>query len=251
MKTKHILNWRPSRGDFRDHKFTAPRRTEILPAQIDMRDVYPHIFDQGNLGSCTANAAAGAVGFERAKQDEKGYKASRLFIYYNERVIEGSVGYDSGAQIRDSIQTLYKQGACREHTWPYDITQYKQKPDDHCYANATEFKIKEYLKLDNTNLNDLKSCLADGFAFIFGFTVYESFESNEVAATGYVPMPQKHEQVLGGHAVMCVGYDDEKQVFICRNSWGKTWGDEGYFYIPYAYLTNTDLASDFWTIRLV
>lgn len=222
-----------------------------LPPGVDMRNVFTHVFDQGELGSCTANAAAAAVGFERGRQGENGYRASRLFIYYNERVIEGTVTYDSGAQIRDSINTLYKQGACREKQWPYEIDQFKQKPGDECYQFAQNFKIKEYLKLDNSNLNDLKNCLAEGFAFIFGFTVYESFESNKAAETGVIPMPQRYEQVLGGHAVMCVGYDDEKEVFICRNSWGRAWGDNGNFYIPYAYLTNTDLASDFWTIRLV
>ena len=129
------------------------------------------------------------------------------------------------------------------------VDEYKTKPADNCYSTARDFKIKEYLKLDNSNLNNLKSCLADGFAFIFGFTVFESFESDEVSKTGFVPMPAKHEKVLGGHAVMGIGYDDEKQVIICRNSWGKEWGDEGNFYLPYDYITNTDLASDFWTIR--
>lgn len=248
---KHKLNWRPSRGDFRDHKFTAALKAKKLPPKVDMREVYKHVYDQGELGSCTANAAAGAVGFERAKQNEEGYRASRLFIYYNERVLEHSVNYDSGAQIRDSINVLYKQGACREHNWPYEVDEYKVKPTDKCYSTALNFKIKEYLKLDNSIIDDLKSCLADGFAFIYGFTVYESFESNEVTKTGNVPMPQTHEKVLGGHAVMGIGYDDEKQVFICRNSWGSEWGDNGNFYIPYDYLTNTDLASDFWTIRLV
>ncbi|MBV9963025.1 MAG: C1 family peptidase [Parafilimonas sp.] len=248
---KHKFNWRPSRGDFRDHKFIPALKVQSLPVKVDMRHVYKHIFDQGDLGSCTANAAAAAVGFERSKQNLDSYRASRLFIYYNERVIENTVNYDSGAQIRDSINVLYKQGACREHMWEYDISQYKAKPDQRCYTTAAEFKIKEYLKIDNSSIDNLKNCLADGFAFIFGFTVFESFESNDVAETGMVPMPQPNEKVLGGHAVMCIGYDDEKQVFICRNSWGNTWGDKGNFYMPYDYLTNPDLASDFWTIRLL
>jgi C1A family cysteine protease len=248
---KHKLNWRPSRGDFRDHRYNLTVKAATLPPMVDMRDIYPRIFDQGEIGSCTANAAAGAVGFERAKQGMYRYNASRLFIYYNERIIEGSVNYDSGAQIRDSINVLYKQGACREHLWLYDVSEYKKKPTGECYSTALNFVIKEYLKINNSSLNDLKNCLADGFAFIYGFTVYESFESKEVAKTGLVPMPQKHEKVLGGHAVMCVGYDDEEKVFICRNSWGKAWGDKGHFYIPYDYLTNKDLASDFWTIRTV
>jgi C1A family cysteine protease len=96
----------------------------------------------------------------------------------------------------------------------------------------------------------MKACLASGYPFIFGFTVYDSFESDAVAKTGIVPMPSKTELVLGGHAVMAVGYDDSKKWFIVRNSWGEDWGDKGYFYIPYDYLTNKNLASDFWTIKL-
>jgi C1A family cysteine protease len=109
-------------------------------------------------------------------------------------------------------------------------------------------KSLEYRSLDNTNVNELLSCLASGFPFVFGFSVYDSFESDEVAHTGIVPMPGKDEQQLGGHAVMRVGYDLDKKVFIVRNSWGKTWGDHGYFYMPFAYMTNRDLADDFWVV---
>ena len=97
----------------------------------------------------------------------------------------------------------------------------------------------------------MKGCLASGYPFIFGFTVYESFESAQVAQTGHVPLPQEGEQVLGGHAVCAVGYDDANQWFIARNSWGTGWGMQGYFTLPYTYLTSRSLSSDFWTVRVV
>ncbi len=101
------------------------------------------------------------------------------------------------------------------------------------------------------SLPQLKGCLAEGFPFVFGFTVYESFESDEVRAGGVVPMPSSGEQVLGGHAVLAVGYDDGTQRFLVRNSWGTEWGQHGHFTMPYAYLTERNLSSDFWTLRAV
>ena len=97
----------------------------------------------------------------------------------------------------------------------------------------------------------LKGCLAAGYPFVFGFTVLSSFETQEVADTGVMPMPADGDKQLGGHAVCCVGYDDDKQCFVVRNSWGSSWGDGGYFYMPYKYMTDSGLASDFWTIRWV
>jgi C1A family cysteine protease len=101
------------------------------------------------------------------------------------------------------------------------------------------------------SLPQLRGCLAEGFPFIFGFTVYESFESDAVASTGVAPMPGPGERVLGGHAVLAVGYDDADQRFLVRNSWGTKWGNGGYFTMPYAYLTERNLSSDFWTLRTV
>ena len=247
---KRKLNWHPSRPDWRDRKFKPTLKLQELPPVVDMRGVYKRIFDQGEIGSCTANAASGLVSFQRTQQGETGYHASRLFIYYNERVIEGTVKSDAGAFVRDSIKVLHHQGACREHKWTYE-NDFRAKPDADCYSQASNFKIKEYLSINNANINEIKSSLAEGHGVIFGFTVYESFDSDAVAKTGIVPMPQKSEKSLGGHCVWLHGYNDEKQLFTARNSWGKSWGDKGNFYMPYQYLTNRDLASDFWTIKLV
>jgi C1A family cysteine protease len=142
------------------------------------------------------------------------------------------------------------QGVCPESEWPYIISQFAVKPPQKCYQDALAHKATLYQRITPT-LSQMKGCLASGYPFIFGFVVYESFESDEVAQTGIVPMPQYGEQILGGHACLCVGYDDHQNRFLARNSWGPYWGMKGYFTIDYGYLTNSQLASDFWTIRLV
>jgi C1A family cysteine protease len=172
---------------------------------------------------------------------------SRLFIYYNERVIERTVRTDSGAMIRDGIKTLAKQGACPEKSWPYDIAKFAVKPPKVCYAEALNYQILSYARLNT--LGEMRSCLADGFPFVFGFSVYEGFEAQKVAKTGMVEMPNAGEKMLGGHAVLAVGYDDSAKRVIVRNSWGPKWGIKGYFTMPYAYVADRNLSDDFWTIR--
>jgi C1A family cysteine protease len=241
--------WKPDLPDIRDYRLQLDSTT--LPAKVDLRGQYSLIFDQGQLGSCTANSIAMAIDYERLRQGLKPLVPSRLFIYYNERSMEGTIKEDSGAMIRDGIKSVAKQGVCKESTWKYNIAKFKNKPTKSAYSSAAKNLVKEYLRLDNSKLQDLKACLASGYGFVFGFSVYSNFESQQVAQTGEVEMPQHGEQMLGGHAVFCVGYDDAKQKFIVRNSWGQEWGDNGHFYIPYSYLINTNLADDFWTIRLV
>ncbi len=172
--------------------------------------------------------------------------------------MEGTVASDSGASIRDGIKSVNTQGDCPEEpgfasegsNWPYDPSQFATTPPAACYSDALYYTAYEYLSVSQ-DLADMRACLAAGYPFVFGFTVYESFESAQVAQTGVIPMPGMFEQVVGGHAVVAVGYDDPSSTFIVRNSWGAAWGQAGYFTIPYAYLTDANLASDFWTIRLV
>ncbi|HEV2237907.1 MAG TPA: C1 family peptidase [Ktedonobacterales bacterium] len=244
--------WIPDLPDQRDQLYAAPAPTlATLPASADLRPQCPPVYDQGELGSCTANAIAAAIEFDQMRQKlPKTFIPSRLFIYYNERVIEGTVGTDSGAQIRDGIKSVAHQGACPEAEWKYDITKFAKQPDQQCYRDAALDRVVTYQRLV-PSLTQMKGCLASGFPFVFGFTVYASFKSPDVAKTGQVPMPALGEPVLGGHAVMAVGYDDTQQRFIARNSWGATWGMAGYFTMPYAYLLQAGLASDFWTVRLV
>lgn len=229
-------------------------KVEKTPSPVDLRSQDSPIVDQGQLGSCTANAWAGALAFLEIKdglQDSSGQlNFSRLFIYYNERVIEGTPTQDSGAELRDGAKTLAGQGSCYETTWPYDISQFATQPPANAVTEGTSHEITQYFRINDGDTASMKACLDAGFPFVFGFTVYDSFESGQVAQTGVVPMPNvNNEQVLGGHAVMCVGYDDNAQTFLCRNSWGTSWGMSGYFTLPYAYLTDPTLASDFWTVR--
>jgi C1A family cysteine protease len=243
--------WIPDLPDQRDHLYAAPPVfLAALPPSTDLRSKCPAVYDQGQLGSCTANAIGAAIEFDRLQEKLPDFVPSRLFIYYNERVIEGTVHSDSGAQIRDGIKTVASQGVCPEREWPYDIAKFTQKPSVQAYRDAAKDRAVSYQSLVQ-DLNQMKGCLASGYPFVFGFTVYESFESQAVAQSGHAPMPGPGERAVGGHAVMAVGYDDSNQWFLVRNSWGPRWGLAGYFTLPYAYLTQPGLASDLWTIRIV
>jgi C1A family cysteine protease len=244
--------WIPDLPDHRDELFSAPvMALRTLPPRVDLRPQCPPVYDQGQLGSCTANSIGAAVEFEQMKQKLADvFVPSRLFIYYNERAMERTVDSDSGAQIRDGIKSVAKQGACPESEWPYLIARFKTRPRKSCYVEALRHRVVLYQRLIPT-LNQLRGCLATGYPFVFGFTVYEGFESPKVAKTGHAPMPKPDERALGGHAVMAVGYDDPKQWFLLRNSWGPEWGMKGYFTLPYTYVTGSELTADFWTIRLV
>ncbi len=248
---KRGYGWQPDLPDHRDHIFAAPRATvAALPPKADLRKACPAVYDQGQLGSCTANAIAAAIEFDLLKQKLADFMPSRLFIYYNERVIEHTVASDAGAQIRDGIKSVSKQGVCPEPEWPYDISQFAAKPPQKAYADALKNKAVSYQAVAR-DLAQMKGCLAAGYPFVLGFTVYSAFEGPQVAKTGVLNLPATGESVLGGHAVLAVGYDDSLQRFIIRNSWGNGWGIKGYFTMPYAYLLTANLSSDFWTIRVV
>lgn len=249
-RTNSRYGWIPDLPDQRDFSFAAPPAIAAqLPPAVDLSPLCPPVYDQGQLGSCTGNGVAGVMQFDALKEGLADTSApSRLFIYYNERVIEGTVASDSGAQIRDGIKTVAATGVCDESLWPYDITQFAVKPSAACYAAAQGHRAIMYARVSQA-LSQFRGCLASGYPIVFGFTVYESFEGDAVTKTGVVPMPGTGESVLGGHCVMAVGYDDATQRFTIRNSWGTSWGMKGYATMPYTYLLSHSLASDFWTVR--
>jgi hypothetical protein len=246
------FGWISDLPDQRDYQYAAPLAAiGTLPPSIDLTSACPQVYDQGQLGSCTANAIAAALQFEQMKQNlPQIFTPSRLFIYYNARVMEENVGSNSGIQIRNGLKSISKYGVCTEDMWPYDIARIQERPPDACYEEALKYRAVLYQRISRT-LNEMKGCLASGYPFIFGFLSDESFESVEVAQNGHVSLPQSATQVSEGHVMLVIGYDDSQECFIVRNSWGTGWGMQGYFTMPYAYLMDPNLANDFWTIRML
>jgi C1A family cysteine protease len=230
----------PDLKDNRDLKFVDSLHYKVmsLPSSVDLRAKLPACWDQGQLGSCTGHGSVGALVFIHPAM-----MFSRLEAYYNARVIEGDVGQDDGAQIRDVVSGLADTGVVQESVWPYNIDTFATPPAN--LGTAPACKISQYLRINN--LLELKNSLAQGFPVIIGFTVYEGFETDEVAQSGILNMPGVDEQVVGGHCVLVVGYDDANGRALVRNSWGTAWGINGYFWMDYGYFQ--DLVSDMWTIR--
>lgn len=245
--------WKPGLPDERDEVFNLAlmaRRPVVLPKEMDLRTsgFMPTVYDQGELGSCTANAIAGAYEFEQRRQGLVDFMPSRLFIYYGERQIECSVEYDSGAEIRDGFKVIAKLGVPDEKLWPYDIGQFTTQPNPAAYTDALQHQCITYAAVLQSEFS-VKSTLAAGVPVVFGFTVYQSFE--DTGADGVV-VPSGGA-VLGGHAVMIVGYRmiGSRLYYIVRNSWGSSWADGGYCYFPASWLTSIRHASDFWAIQSV
>lgn len=240
--------WIPDLPDRRDYLYAkiAPQ-VETMPRYVDLRGTCTVVEDQGELGSCTACALVGNLEFLKKRNTNKNINFSRLFLYYNERIITHTKNTDSGASLRDGIKTLVKAGDCREVLWPYVISLFANQPPAEAYTDALQYQILNYYRL--RSLSEMKNTLSHGYPFVFGFAVYESFESSDVSLSGIVPLPSPSEHLLGGHAVMAVGYDEDRERFILRNSWGSNWGDHGYFYMPYEYHANDNLSNDFWTVR--
>lgn len=246
-RTDQFYNWRPDESDSGDEyrQYKSKKVSGNLKRVVDNSHHCGPVFNQDKLGSCTANAIAGAYsyrynleyGTSAGSEDE--FVPSRLFIYYNERNMEGTTKTDSGAQIKDGIASVSTNGVCPESMWPYDETKFAERPSDECYteAKSSHRAIKRHRVMKT--LDSLKGCLETGRVFVFGFVVFESFEDQYKWRDNVMPMPEENEKVLGGHAVLCVGYDDFKGCFKVRNSWGSEWGDEGNFYMPYEFMVGT------------
>lgn len=251
IRTQKRFGWRPDHPDMRDF-LLAVEPVKALPRRKSLRAQMPPVYDQGQLGSCTANSIGAILEFNELKQEEADAATpSRLFIYYNERAMEGTIPQDSGAEIRDGIKSVAQLGAPPETVWPYVIGKFARKPPAKAYRAGLKHQAIRYARVAQTEMG-IQNVLAAGYPISFGFTVYESFES-DVGPDGIVPMPEPDESTVGGHAVVAIGYRQIRRqlYFECRNSWGPDWGDDGYFWLPASYVTSHSLARDFWVIEQV
>ena len=250
--TLHTFNHKRDTPDSRDFLLEKHFKFKSfnLPKWVDLRrnSGCPEILHQGQLGSCTACGSSNALRFILRKNGEKEFQPSRLFIYYFTRAIEGTIKEDTGVEIRNVMKAIKRNGVCSEIELPYDINNFTNKPSEHLIESAKKdhYEIKYYSVKNKTR--SIKTALCNGFPVIFGFEVYSSFESEEVSLTGIVPMPDlEKEDFLGGHCVVIYGYRDSSNTFICMNSWGKSWGEKGFFYLPYEYVSK--YGYDLWTIN--
>lgn len=230
------------------HLFLQPKSVPVpkssLPKFVDLRRNWTDVYDQGEIGSCTANALCSVL-----VKDNPKLVPSRLFLYYNERILDGDVDEDSGSTLTQGINALVHYGICAEGYWPYDTSRVLSAPTQKAYKNGRLTRISGYQHVVQ-DLAHMKAALAGNTPFVVGIQVYSSFESMTTASTGSVRYPDVgNEEYLGGHALLVVGYYDRTEMFIVRNSWGRDWGDKGYCYIPYRYLLDTELTSDLWCIK--
>lgn len=249
MKRKYALKADPL--DLRDSIFKTASIVHPVefPPEVDLRAQMSPVVDQGELGSCTANAiVSGLREFLLLKAGQPLTPLSRLYLYWHERDVEGDVDQDNGAIIRDGMKILCDIGVSPETDFPYDVTQFTLKPSDQAEKDAAAYKITSYHRI--TDLNGLKGCLVEGYPVVIGMTVFSSFESQDVANHGIVPLPQFGEENLGGHAMLVVGYKTigREEYLIVRNSWGPAWGDKGYCYIPSSFIPRTYI-NDMWSGR--
>jgi len=244
--SKRRYGTHPDIPDHRDHYFKPPATDP--PVSVDLRPHCPPIYNQQRLNSCSANAIAAALWFEARKQNRRCPSPSRLFIYFNERAREHRIEGNLPVSLRDGYKSVISHGVCAENLWPYRVHRFRERPHRTCYSAARLQRVVSYARL-HRKLDSMKGCLALGHPFTVGISVHESFEQPRMKHSGRGALPRRGERLLGGHAVVVVGYNDAHQRFILRNSWGRQWGLQGYFTLPYDYLLHESLAWDFWMLR--
>jgi C1A family cysteine protease len=246
------LNYVFSKPDTRDFRYKTYFTADVdaLPERVDLREHWSDVMDQGDLGSCVANAIAGAIRATRSKNKMSVYDPSRLFIYYFARVLDGTdPKEDAGTYIRSGFKAVNKNRVCSERNWPYKIADFSVEPNKNAQKAATQHRKFNYLSLDGAP-EEIKHSLASGYPVVFGTAVYRSFMTKTVAQTGLVPNPDKtKEECLGGHAMVIVGYNNSQGHYVVANSWGADWGDKGFCYIPFEYIHDSVVTSDFWSPR--
>ena len=257
---KHVYGWKRQKPDVRDFKYALRRPTAgtPFPAAFSTRAKQPAIWDQGRLGSCTSLGNKRIAQYALQKiPAQANIQLSALFIYYCERMLEGTVAQDAGANIRDGIKALAQYGACEENLWPYNVSLFAKAPPGPAFTDALQFEALTYTSLDHGPViteEAIKDSLLADFPVVYGQDLYESFESDAVAQSGLVPMPLPHEQYIGGHCTVITGWDDNYKglgaYYEVANSWNTNWGDKGYFWMPKAYI-ESNRTSDFWNITSI
>lgn len=246
INSQYGFGYIPDLPDHRDRVFAAsPKLPPTLPAKIDLRpQTYPKpCYDQSSANSCTGNSVAAMHGFIDRKQGGSNINPSRRQIYYDARANDGLQNVDAGAAIRSALYMIGLRGVAPEELFTYDVSKINEQPGEAVYIAAEKKKALVYLRLD-INVDVMRACLAEGFPFVIGSTLYQNYY--DASSTGMVPMPSG--SMIGGHAQMYVGYDDSVRRFIVQGSWG-TWGDRGFTYWPYDYAANENYSADAWTLR--
>ena len=249
--------------DPRDNQFafrlTPEHHARKLPPKVDLRPECITAYNQGNSGTCTAHAVAGAFAYLHRKHKRHPMRPSPRFIFYNEMAMTRQLGSRCTVHLRDALKAVAVKGVCPESHCKYrdDERLLRKRPHEKAFSAARSRKLVSYHRIpmephsSQMFLKHLKHCLADGYPFVFGFMTYKSFdERGGKWKDGVMPIPnRKKEAKEGGHAVMAVGYDDARKAFIVRNSWGPEWGLNGYFLMPYKLISDPKITFDFWTLR--
>lgn len=248
--TYYKLGWNPAEvrnGDLKAEEIGLMSAQNVIPSYLDLRaDLPANCYDQGPIGSCTANVISALGYYHLNKSGKFGlFNSSRLFIYYNERFMENTVNDDAGASLRSGMISFRHIGIAPEAWWWCNPVKFRERPNQRLYAFAGRRRCQDPIWLNNSNLDLLRMTLATFGPFVFGLRVYQSF----YGVRDVVPMPVNGDQFVGGHAMLAVGYDESRQCFLARNSWTNNWGNNGHCWIPYAYINNEFLTSDCWTTR--
>lgn len=244
--------------DFRDYPY-VPTLTSFPGGELHVRP-YPHlghfyvpVKNQGNLNSCTGFAVTSMIEMVRKHQGFVEWDVSPMFTWYATRKIEGTTDQNVGAQLRNALKSVVQDGVVPETTWPYIESLSTTCPPVSAWEQAQQHQTLKYYRINNTNRDNLLACIAEGYPFVFGVKVFESFTRNEFFSVIHRPDPSR-EKFLGGHAMVATGYMyyPEQNCFqiVAQNSWGDQFGNMGYIQIDGDYLTDPAVALDFWTIRL-